>query len=201
VKDFFNKTYQLLFSYGANMNSDQILFRCNKPEVFSIARLPDHSVSFFGHSRRWDGGEETVISAPGEDTWGVIYKLSFRDLIQLDSWQDVRLDGTGLYFHFPTDVLTPEGTKYPVLVYKKDILGAQKPPSVEYLNYIIRGATERGLPSAYIQKLWNLQACPSSYSVPLTYTFDRSLISDLSCDCDGESDQLTKVPTAIKLAH
>jgi gamma-glutamylcyclotransferase len=157
---------QYYFAYGANMNPAQMAERCSRPVVFAMAKLPGHAIGFYGRSEVWDGALETVVPAPGQDLWGVIYELSFMDLQRLDVWQDARLDGGGNYFHYPAFVTDPQGQTHPVLLYKKDILGVPALPSVEYLERIIEGAVARGLPKDYCMSLRALAAKPASYKVP-----------------------------------
>lgn len=156
----------LFFAYGANMRPKQIEARCHKPVVLGLARLPEHRVAFFGQSTIWDGGEETVVPEPGQEVWGVLYKLSFADREQLDSWQDVRLDGTGPYFHYPAKVIDERGETRTILLYKKESEGLPRRPSQEYLEFIVQGAQERGLPAEYVERLRRIKAKPASYPVP-----------------------------------
>ena len=181
--DFYSKSFHLYFMYGSNMNDEQIRARCSKPEVFAVARLPDHRISFHGYQRTWDGAEETVVPCAGEDTWGVIYRLSFYDAEKLDAWQDVRMDGAGRYFHCPVDVFDVSGRRFPVLTYKKDVLNTPTLPSAEYIEHIVSGAVFHGLKSDYVKRLRMLEKTKAAYPVPLKSKFDRSLLADLSCDC------------------
>jgi hypothetical protein len=171
----------LYFAYGSNMNELQIRTRCTNPVVVGIARLADHRIAFFGHSRTWDGGMETVIAAPGEDIWGVLYQLSFLDWDRLDAWQDARLDGTGAYFHYPVHVTDTAGSDLVVLLYKKDLQGEAKMPSREYLNHIVQGALKHGLPSAYVDKLGRIEAVTATYKVPRASAFNRGLLVETPC--------------------
>lgn len=184
MRDFYSRSYQLYFVYGSNMNNEQITSRCLNPEVFAIARLSNYKIAFFGYSKTWDGGEESLIREPGEDLWGVIYKLSFSDADRLDAWQDVRLDGNGSHFLYPTDVVDTEGNNYPVLLIKKDMLGKPKKPTEEYLSYIVSGALFHVLPPEYIEKLKKIETKKASFPVPKKSKFDRSILANLSCDCD-----------------
>lgn len=174
----------LFFAYGSNMNPAQISSRCYKPEVFTIARLPDHALSFFGYSRRWDGGEATVVVRAGEDVWGVVYTLSFSDTERLDSWQEARLDGTGSYFLFPTEVVDAEGIRHSVLLYKRFYSDPPQKPSREYLDTIIAGAEARGLPAAYLEKLKAIETIPATFPVPRIFDHELSAtFGTASCDC------------------
>jgi len=179
----------LYFAYGSNMNEAQIRARCTRPVAAGIARLPDHRVEFFGYSRVWDGSMETVVPAPGQEVWGVLYKLSYSDWDRLDAWQDVRMDGNGVYFHYPARVTGPSGDSPVVLLYKKDILGVPRVPSREYLDHIVRGAVHHGLPAPYIDELRRHESAPASYSVPLAPRFDRALLVQSPCsECGGAAE-------------
>lgn len=183
MRDLYSRSYQLYFVYGSNMNYEQISSRCLKPEVFAVAKLCNHRISFFGYSKIWDGGEEALISSPGEDLWGVIYKLSFYDADRLDAWQDIRLDGNGSHFLYPTTVADTRGNIYPVLLIKKNILGDPEKPTEEYLNHIVSGARFHSLPTMYIEKLKKIPTKKARFPVPKQSTFDRSVLANLSCDC------------------
>lgn len=180
------KTHWLYFAFGSNMNPVQIRSRCHAPETIGIAKLPFHKVSFFGHSRVWDGALETVEPAIDQDVWGVIYRLTRSDWDRLDAWQDVRLDGTGAYFHFPTTVVDAAGKEYSVILYKKDMLGIPELPSTEYLQSIIEGAVTSGLPPVTLERWRNTQSRRASYAVPRRGNFDPALLAEMTCaGCDG----------------
>ncbi len=176
-------THHLFFAYGSNMNPGQIASRCFKPEAYVIAYLQDHKMAFFGHSKRWDNGEATVIPKPGENAWGVVYKLTISDSDRLDSWQDVRLDGTGAYFHYPTVVMDAEGNEYPVLLYKRFFSGESANPSEEYMEAVISGALANGLPADYIKMLKSISTVKASFPVPVIFEHERSTTFGKSCDC------------------
>ena len=165
------------FAYGSNMNKEQILVRCANPKVIAVAKLPHHRVAFFGYSKTWDGAMESVIPAPGKEVWGVIYELNFSDRDRLDACQDVRLDGTGAYFHYPARVADTVGKTRAVLFYKKDILGTPQKPSREYLDLIVLGALEHGLPASYIEGLRRIESKKAEFDVPWRKNSGRKVFS------------------------
>jgi gamma-glutamylcyclotransferase len=175
------QTERFYFAYGSNMNRNQLRSRGVRPLSAAVAKLPDHRISFHGYSRTWDGAVETVVSAPGQEVWGVIYKLTFSDGDTLDSWQDVRLDGTGAYFLCPARVIDTEGRTHPVVLYKKDVLGTPEKPSQEYLDFIIQGALEHGLPSAYIEGLRQMESEKAEYEVPRIGKLGSQLVLVTHC--------------------
>jgi gamma-glutamylcyclotransferase (GGCT)/AIG2-like uncharacterized protein YtfP len=174
------------FAYGSNMNALQMRKRCSTPKVVAIARLADYSVGFFGHCEIWDSAQETVVRAPGRDVWGVVYEIGNPDLEKLDAWQDVRMDGTGRYFHYPARVRGVDGLTYTVLFYKKDTLGEPKKPSKPYLDFIITGAEEKQLPAAYIKELRAIESKLASYPVPKQRAFNPESLPAWDCStCSG----------------
>jgi hypothetical protein len=124
----------------------------------------------------------------------VVYKLSFFDGDRLDAWQDVRLDGNGNYFHYPANVVDCCGTLYEVLLYKKDILGMPKPPSREYLDFIVQGATFHGLPADHVRSLQRIATKEASYRVPRRGRFDPSALVGADCSACGEVPLLKTIP-------
>lgn len=40
--------------------------------MITIGRPANYGVGFLGHSKIWDGAQETVVSEPGHDVWGVV---------------------------------------------------------------------------------------------------------------------------------
>jgi hypothetical protein len=171
------------FAYGSNMNLSQMQQRCSSPKVVGVARLPGYRVEFYGDSAIWDGAQETVIPDLQAEVWGVLYQLQFFDCEQLDMYVDVRFDGTGPYFHYPVDVIDSEQGTIDAMIYKKDKCGEVTSPSKEYLNFIIQGAKEQGLPAGYIALLANKVTKPATYPVPLVRKSKYSYM-DVNCgDC------------------
>ncbi len=180
-----NKISHYYFAYGSNMNLRQMQERCSSPTVLGIARLPGYRVDFYGDSAIWDGAQETVVPDRDTEVWGVLYELSFFDCEQLDMYQDVRFDGTGPYFHYPVDVINTEERIFDARIYKKDKLGEEMPPSTDYLNFIIQGAYEQGLPEGYIEVLQNRMTKPASYAVPMVRKSKYSYMNVNCGDCGG----------------
>lgn len=174
------------FAYGSNMNKEQIHKRCSNPRAIAVAKLAHHRVAFFGYSKIWDGAVETVIAAPGQEVWGVVYVLNFSDGERLDASQDVRMDGSGHYFHYPAEVTDTEGKTHAILFYKKDILGVPQQPSREYLDFIVQGALEHGLPSSYIEELRRIESKKAEFDVPWDRNSGRELLFGSNCSQCGD---------------
>lgn len=172
------------FAYGSNMNMAQMKQRCSNPKVLGIARLPGYKVEFYGHSPIWDGARETLIPDSQAEVWGVLYELSISNWESLDSHQDARFNGMGEYFHYPVKVIDSEQKTVEAILYKKNILNEAKSPSAEYLDFIVQGAREQGLPVDYLKRLRAKDTKPASYPVPLAGPSIFRTVSTACSDCD-----------------
>ncbi|SFM30058.1 gamma-glutamylcyclotransferase family protein [Pelosinus propionicus] len=176
---------RLYFAYGSNLDFENMNQKCTKPLVLGIARLEGHRIGFFENSVIWDGAVETVVPDVLAEVWGVLYQLESYAWEQLDNCEDVRLDGTGEYFHYPVEVLDEQNRVIEASIYKKARLGEPKQPSTEYLNIIIQGAKEQGLPKEYIETLESIASKPASYAVPR----QRGQSKKQACgECNGCSE-------------
>lgn len=177
-----NRT-QLYFCYGDDMDGDRMRAMCPSASFVCTARLPGYRLEFVGHSKRWDGGEEALVNDGGRSVWGVVYRLGYTDGDLLDAWKDIRLNGTGLRFHYLEDVFAEDGAVHSALVYQKSELGKPTAPSGEYLAAVIAAAVSRGLPAPYVDALRAVATKRAGYPVPRKTMFDVSVLAGLSCDC------------------
>lgn len=163
---FQKSDHQVYFLYGSNANPKQAAVRGGRAERLGVARLADYRLAFFGHSGTWDSGEETLVESPGDEAWGVLYRMTLGDAEQFDAWQGARLDGSGPYFHLPVEVVGLDGRRHAALIYRKDSCREASLPSNELLAFIIEGALAQGLPPAYIARLRALESHRASHPVP-----------------------------------
>nr|WP_320133485.1 gamma-glutamylcyclotransferase family protein [uncultured Holophaga sp.] len=157
----------LYFAYGPDMDPKVLKARGGRPEAVGLARLQDYRLDFFGHTSIWDSGMETVVPAQGDEVWGVLYRMGALDWDRLDTWMDARLDGAGMYFHYPVAVTDLQGMEHQVRIYKKDIQGERQLPSVEYLQLVVGGAGQQGLPAGYVERLAAMPTKSAGCQVPV----------------------------------
>jgi len=177
-----NRDHRRLFAYGEAMLKEVIEEHCVTPKVLGVARLDAFRMDFFGHSKCWDGGIESIVKDARETTWGILYELDFSDAEALDSVMDTRLDGTGFHFHYPVEVTLENGEVSDALMYVMSEMGPFRPPSYEYLKRMVWGARERGLPKAYVERLYSMPNTPATYHVP------KVPKGRASASCDGCTD-------------
>lgn len=173
----------LYFSYGFNMNLTEMRKKCPKAKVVGVGCVAGYRLAFFEHSVVWDSAMETIFPDPAAETWGVLYELNQSEWEELDCFEDVRMDGTGAYFHYPVEVIDAGRQPKAANVYLKARWGTGGLPSAEYMNVVIAGAREQGLPEDYIQHLQSLETRPAAYAVPKRPSGSSFLVS--SGDCNG----------------
>lgn len=173
----------LQFFYGAHLNPRQLAECGPRSRLLGTVCLDDYALDFFGYAMKWDGGEESLVPRTGARTWGILYELSGRDAERLDNAQCVKLDGTGDYFHIPVEVVDGRGHVLQALTYLRNRNGEPQQPSREYLDYIVAGAREHGLPADYVERLAALPGKPASYRVPRENTLRQIFSIESACNC------------------
>ncbi|XP_037310123.1 gamma-glutamylcyclotransferase [Pungitius pungitius] len=142
----------LYFAYGSNLLKERLQLKNPSAQVHCVARLKDHRLVFGNHkglaSERWHGGVATVEHSPGDEVWGVVWKMSTSDLESLDSQENVTL---GAYSPVDLSVKTKEHEIHCRTYIMNSCVYA--PPSPQYLQVIMMGAEQNALPTDYQEKL------------------------------------------------
>lgn len=127
----------LYFAFGSNLVLEQMLSRCPSAEVVGRAILKGYRLAFAGHSIRWGGGVATVLPTRGSFVEGVIYSLTWDDLIALD-----RHEGHPRHYR-RSDVavaFNEDGEEIRAWTYR--LPATEAPPSPAYLSAILDGYAE-----------------------------------------------------------
>jgi gamma-glutamylcyclotransferase len=138
------------FAYGSNLWIDQMTERTGPirkgADAPRVARLANHRVVFNMHGG--DGHVFANIMSPGEGVLGVVYRCSPESLRQLDTYEQG-------YERGHVQVVLENGERLDAVTYfaKPAHVGNCSQPSAAYLQRILDGARQHGLPSAYIQGL------------------------------------------------
>ena len=138
------------FAYGSNLCIDQMVERtgpmrqgADRPR---IARLSNYRLAF----NMWgdDGHVFANITSPGLGVLGVIYCCSAATLLRMDQYEKG-------YKRRQIQVMLEDGAELNAVTYIADIVpgGNVSQPSVDYLQRIVRGARQHGLPEAYIKEI------------------------------------------------
>ncbi|XP_008322121.1 gamma-glutamylcyclotransferase [Cynoglossus semilaevis] len=146
-----NQTF-MYFAYGSNLLKERLQLKNPSALMYSVARLQNYKLAFGNHkgiaNSRWHGGVATIEPSPGDEVWGVVWKMNLSDLESLDRQENVRL---GTYSPVELSVKT-DGQ---VIGCRSYIMNScvYAPPSPQYLQVILMGAEQNGLPKDYQEKL------------------------------------------------
>jgi gamma-glutamylcyclotransferase (GGCT)/AIG2-like uncharacterized protein YtfP len=119
------------------------------------ARLEHFRLLFLRRSIRWKAGAADIVPDEGAATWGALYELSTEDLDALDAKEFTTAGG---YQRRTVEVNTQDGKRHRATTYEViEKEPHELAPKPEYLDLLIRAATERGLPRDWINVLKELQ--------------------------------------------
>nr|XP_020514140.2 gamma-glutamylcyclotransferase-like [Labrus bergylta] len=166
-----NHTF-LYFAYGSNLLKERLQLKNPSATVHCVARLKEYKLVFGNYkglaSDRWHGGVATIEKSPGDEVWGVVWRMNMTDLESLDSQENVTL---GAY----SPVELPVKTKGQELSCRTYIMNScvYAPPSPQYLRVIVMGAEQNGLPKDYQEKLRAIKTNMYEGPLPMMNELDR----------------------------
>lgn len=143
------------FAYGSNLWIEQMSARtgliATDDSAPRIAWLPDYRLVF--NMRGEDGQVYANLERPGDGVFGVLYRCGPDTLDKLDAYE-------GGYERRQMLVTDQDGVKLSVIAYiaKADRVVNGRKPSAEYVEKILRGATQHGLPEDYVRHIERLCA-------------------------------------------
>lgn len=162
------KKKYLYFAYCVNMLSSRMECCVDKNIVrVSNARLDGHKMLFGSYNDEWEGCIPTIVKShcPDDVVWGVLWEVDESFKQRLDRLQRVTAK---IYQEFDVDVfvfknsstvraVTYRLTKRPLtpILYHDMHPKIQYRPSKLYLDEMVKGAVEAGLPTFYLKKLKN----------------------------------------------
>ena len=148
------------FAYGSNMNADVFQGRRRmRPRETRVARLPGYRLRF--NLDGWPRGRSApanVEADPGAEVWGVLYRITRRDLVRLDPTEGVpRRRG---YRHLWAEVDDRDGNRVQAVTYIANGKERDGNPSLRYITLIRDGARAHGLPEHHIEFLDSVEHAP-----------------------------------------
>jgi hypothetical protein len=132
----------LHFSYGANMSRTIMRRHARDAEPLGAAELAGHRFVITGD------GYASVEPARGETVHGVLWRITPRDRVTLDAWENV---SAGLY-RAETVPVRHAGELMPALVYFARPRGEGR-PKPGYIELVIAAAREWDLPPRHVRAL------------------------------------------------
>ncbi|MEM7759684.1 MAG: gamma-glutamylcyclotransferase family protein [Cyanobacteria bacterium P01_A01_bin.40] len=139
----------IYFAYGSNMSTRRLRHRTPSAKPLGIGQLSQHQ--FVLHKIGRDGSAKCDIQETGQAhdiVWGVLFEIFTEERHLLD-----RAEGLGFGYEYKTvRVNSNEGIIIAGAYYATHIDSSLRPFDW-YLNFVLRGAEEHGLPNSYLNYL------------------------------------------------
>lgn len=136
------------FAYGSNMDFDTMKGRCGLGNFVGFKNSVLSNYSFYFYDR----GVANVKPLLGDEVNGVLYKINQKCLNKLDLAEGY----PNVYQREELNIRNSFGN-YKAWIYIVENDDSTGNPSDSYLDSIISGAKEYGLPSAYIERIASLK--------------------------------------------
>ena len=140
------------FAYGANMHDSAFRVRRGiQPLEHRSGHIKGYGLRFNLEGRpRGNAAPANLHPDPDAEVWGVLYRITRRDLIRLDSTEGV--PGRG-YRHVVIEAEDRNGRVIPAVTYIAQGKEVDGKPSLRYITLLREGARTYGLPETYIRFL------------------------------------------------
>lgn len=149
-----------IFSYGSNMLYSRISNRCPSVEVVDKVCIPGFKLDFNKLSRD-DSGKANITKTDNKDDfiWGVIHRISWNDKPELDKAEGLG-HGYDLVSMNKLSITTNFNHHIKSYISTDKKYHTRKKPYAWYMQLVIEGAKENGLPDEYINQLKNIGSKP-----------------------------------------
>ena len=140
------------FAYGSNMHDSAFRER-RRIHAFEwrAGRIAGYRLRFNLEGRpKGKAAPANIRPDPEAEVWGVLYRITRRDLLRLDASEGV--PGRG---YRPTWLVAEDmdGNQVPVVAYCAEGKPADGTPSLRYITLLREGARAHGLPAQWLQYL------------------------------------------------
>ena len=140
----------LYFAYGSNMSTARMRYRAPSSRFVCIAQLPKYRLRFHKRSKDGSGKCNAIYTgAPADSVFGVVYEIPLNEKAALD-----RAEGLGRgYNEQRLSVFSSDQRELQVFAYIADMeaIDDDLKPYFWYKDFVLTGAEEHRLPSAYIE--------------------------------------------------
>ncbi len=140
------------FAFGANMHDSAFRERRRmNPREWRPGRVRGYRLRFNLEGRPAGRAAPANISPdPEAEVWGVLYKITHKDLVWLDCTEGVP---GRRYRHLWIDAEDIEGERMPAVTYIAQGKETDGNPSLRYITLMREGARAHGLPEHYLRLL------------------------------------------------
>jgi gamma-glutamylcyclotransferase len=144
------------FAFGANMHDSAFRVRRGiRALECRPGRLEGYRLRFNLEGRpKGRAAPANICRDPEAEVWGVLYRITRRDLLRLDLTEGV--PGRG-YRHREVEARDAEGRPFRAIAYMAPGRGTDGKPSLRYITLLREGARAHGLPEPYIRYLEGIE--------------------------------------------
>ncbi len=139
-------------AYGSNMHHSAFRERRGmRPSEWRVGRAQGYRLRFNLEGRPiGKAAPANICPDPDCEVWGVLYRITRRDLLRLDSTEGV--PGRN-YRHVWVPVVDSDGNVFTAVTYMARGKESDGAPSFRYISLLREGARAHGLPEAWVQFL------------------------------------------------
>ena len=143
------------FAYGSNMDHHQMLVeRCPGAKFIAAALLDQHWLFFDGYSAYWAGAVANIDTSENDEIWGGLFEITEEHFNRLDEYE-----GCPKYY-------TRKSVEVEIIDIKKKVTAwtyyrEAHPtglPSRRYIDAVLHGAKDCGLPEDYVMSAFGRYA-------------------------------------------
>ncbi|HYZ32412.1 MAG TPA: gamma-glutamylcyclotransferase family protein [Crenalkalicoccus sp.] len=140
------------FAYGANMHDSAFRgWRGMRPVEWRPGRVRGYRLCFNLEGRpRGMAAPANLFTDPQAEVWGVLYRLTWRDLVRLDATEGIPW---GPYRPLWVEAEDIDGLPLRAATYMARGREVEGRPSLRYITLLRDGARDHGLPEHYIRFL------------------------------------------------
>jgi cation transport regulator ChaC len=145
------------FAFGSNMHDSAFRERRGmRPFECRPGRVTGYRLRFNLDGRpKGKAAPANLCADPLTEVWGVLYRITRRDLVRLDSTEGV--PGRG-YRHLWVEATDSEGNTIRAVTYIADGNEVDGNPSLRYITLLREGARAHGLPADWVRFLDSVEA-------------------------------------------
>ena len=140
------------FAFGANMHDSAFRERRGmRPAEWRAGRVKGYRLRFNLEGRpRGRAAPANIAPDPGAEVWGVLYRITRKQLLHLDSTEGVP---GRRYRHLWVEAEDVEGNALRAVTYIAEGKETDGNPSLRYVTLLREGARAHGLPEHYLRFL------------------------------------------------
>ncbi len=144
------------FAYGANMHDSAFRERRRmRPAEWRAGRIKKYRLRFNLEGRpKGKAAPANICADPGSEVWGVLYRITRRDLVLLNASEGVP---GGRYRPIELAAEDAEGNRIGVVTYIAHGKDQDGNPSPRYLALLCNGAQAHGLPQHWLRFLESIR--------------------------------------------